>query len=42
MAAGNGSVKEVATDRDFQNELVLAGSKLVVVDFHATWLVRIN
>lgn len=36
-SAAKDAVKEVTTDRDFQNELVLAGTKLVVVDFFATW-----
>lgn len=39
MATGGatGNVKEVPSDRDFQQELVLASNKLVVVDFFATW-----
>lgn len=35
MATEN-SVKEVPSDREFKNELIAAGAKLVVVDFFAT------
>ncbi len=37
MAAGLGNVKVVPSDADFQKELIVAGDKLVVVDFFATW-----
>lgn len=40
MASGSStgvSVKAVVSDGDFQNELVIAGDKIVVVDFFATW-----
>lgn len=33
----NMSVKEIATDQEFQNTLRDAGNRLVVVDFFATW-----
>ena len=32
-------VHQVADSTDFKNQLKLAGGKLVVVDFFATWLV---
>ncbi|XP_065064006.1 thioredoxin-like protein 1 [Rhopilema esculentum] len=37
MATNHGNVKIIADDSQFQPELSNAGSKLVVVDFHATW-----
>jgi len=30
--------KVIPSDNQFHSELVAAGPKLVVVDFHATWL----
>lgn len=43
MATEN-SVKEVPSDREFKNELIAAGAKLVVVDFFAAeWaLIRVS
>lgn len=35
MAQGQGRVKAVASDGDFQKELLQAGTSLVVVDFFA-------
>ncbi|KAL5469462.1 hypothetical protein EMCRGX_G030719 [Ephydatia muelleri] len=37
MAAAGGRIKVVASDSDFQKELVTAGDRLVVADFFATW-----
>ena len=37
MATEHGNVKIVADDSQFHPELNNASSKLVVVDFHATW-----
>jgi len=37
MASATGNMRSVPTDADFHTELANAGSKLVVVDFHATW-----
>jgi len=37
MAGSHGNVKILTDDSQFQPELRNAGSKLVVVDFHATW-----
>lgn len=37
MAAAKSSVRVVEKDSEFQKELIVAGSKLVVVDFFATW-----
>ena len=33
----SGVVKHIENDQQFQPELTNAGSKLVVVDFYATW-----
>ena len=33
----SGGVKQIENDQQFQPELANAGSKLVVVDFFATW-----
>ena len=37
MAGSHGNVNILTDDSQFQPELKNAGSKLVVVDFHATW-----
>ena len=37
MAGSHGNVKILTDDSQFQPELRNAGTKLVVVDFHATW-----
>ena len=37
MAAGRGKVKDIASDADFQRELVTAEDKVVVVNFTASW-----
>jgi thiol:disulfide interchange protein len=33
----SGTVKTITEDAQFQTELAAAGTKLVVVDFYATW-----
>lgn len=40
MAAAHGNVKIISDDAQFRPELANAGSKLVVVDFTASWLVN--
>lgn len=37
MADAFGRVKVIPSDQEFQKELIVAGDKLVVVDFFATW-----
>jgi len=37
MAEVPGNVKTILTDSDFQKELIVAGDKLVIVCFFATW-----
>lgn len=37
MAEVPGNVKVILTDSDFQKELIVAGDKLVIVGFFATW-----
>lgn len=37
MAAAHGNVKVIGDDSQFRPELTNAGSKLVVVDFTASW-----
>ena len=34
--------KNIETDAEFQPELVAADTKLVVVDFYATWYVKLG
>ena len=41
MAAQNSNFHVIQSDSQFQQQLIAAGDRLVVVDFFAEWLVRI-